>query len=75
MELVSILIIALAIAIIWIFRKMIKEWADRAQEVSAVTSYEVKKSSIDRMSKVTLSDGILEKAIANKTAMDSIDLI
>lgn len=74
----SLVLVAVAIAIIaiiWMFRKVIKEWADRAQEVSAVTSYEVKKSSIDRMSKIKVTEETLSTALANKTSLDAIDLL
>lgn len=76
MELVlSLVTLIVVIAVIWMFRKVFKDWADRAHEVSTVTSMEVKKSSVERMAKITVADEVLEKAVANKTALDAINIL
>lgn len=69
MELTIILVIVIGLG--WVFRKTLKEWADRAEQVSSVTSNEVFVDIEER--NAALDDRITDQLI-NKSSSAKVKL-
>lgn len=72
MELVLILVVIIGLA--WIFRKTLKVWADRAEEISEVTSDEVFVNTQQRIADLDdlITDELITKNISAKAKLSAL---